>query len=260
LKSAKSFPASPVRPEVLGLIGIALYVTGCFYNTALFRLINGYHSDLGDRFFLLVTCLGDGLVLGVLLFFPWRRAAVYTLLGLESLILSGILARILKESLGFPRPPAVLDRIHVVGTAFFSSSFPSGHTASAFAVGFLAYACCRRRLWKYTAIILAMLVGYSRVYMGLHFPRDVLAGGAIGVLGTWLVLRHKASLQCRIASLSEESRDRFYRVMTVIWGGGGVALLLYNPLPEESAWLGSLLGISVLAGSVYSFKKAPDWK
>jgi membrane-associated phospholipid phosphatase len=60
-----------------------------------------------------------------------------------------------------------------------SSSFPSGHTASAFAFATAAGAAIPRLRPKLLA--LAGLVGYSRVHTGVHYPADVVAGAAIGV-------------------------------------------------------------------------------
>ena len=66
------------------------------------------------------------------------------------------------------------------------NSFPSGHTCAAFAA---ASAWCRtlpRRWMKVTAVVLAALMGFSRLYVGVHFPSDVLAGMAVGLLCGWL--------------------------------------------------------------------------
>jgi membrane-associated phospholipid phosphatase len=61
-------------------------------------------------------------------------------------------------------------------------SFPSGHTASAFALFIGMAFFTQNKYLKAVCLLLALGVGYSRVYLALHFPEDVLAGSLIGVL------------------------------------------------------------------------------
>ena len=248
-----------IRVLVLALIWIPLYLASNYYKIPLFRLINGHYSEFGDLFFPLLTCLGDGLVLGIFLFFLWPGSAVHTLLGLESLIISGIGARILKHLIAAPRPPAILDQVHLVGIEFFKSSFPSGHTTSAFAVGLLFYSYFTHRAWKALAIILAVLVGYSRVYLGLHFPGDIVAGAGIGLLCTIIALSHETVLQGWLDALSGEHRKLLNRIMMVILTGGGVFLLLfYNQLPPTAIWFGNILGVSTILTGLFFLRRAPE--
>ncbi len=250
--------AGTVRAIAVTLIGATFSFVVYYYNIPLFRLINGHYSEFGDRVFPLVTCLGDGLVLGIFLFFLWSRSAVHTLLGLESLIISGIIARTLKYSLPMPRPLAVLDQVHSVGIEFFKSSFPSGHTTSAFAVGILFYSYCTHRVWKALAIMLAVLIGYSRVYLGLHFPGDVVAGAGIGLLCTIFALSHETPLRGWLDALSSERRKLLDRIMMVILTGGGLFLLLfYNQLPPAAIWFGNILGVSTILVGLFFIRQSP---
>ena len=59
-------------------------------------------------------------------------------------------------------------------------SFPSGHTSASFAAATAIYAIDRR--WGAAAYVLAALIGFSRLYLGVHFPTDVLAGAVVGIL------------------------------------------------------------------------------
>jgi membrane-associated phospholipid phosphatase len=120
-------------------------------------------------------------------------AAVLTLLGgpggrlaarrgLVSLGIASGFANLLAKPLATRRRPArqeaeELTRRHVQMPR--SSSFPSGHTASAFA--FASGAASAQPILSAPLRALAMLVGYSRVHTGVHYPADVLAGALIGV-------------------------------------------------------------------------------
>lgn len=62
-------------------------------------------------------------------------------------------------------------------------SFPSGHTASSFAATFALY-FSKKKLWI-PAVILAGLIGFSRLYLYVHYPTDILAGALIGIMTGW---------------------------------------------------------------------------
>ncbi|HEX2392118.1 MAG TPA: phosphatase PAP2 family protein [Solirubrobacterales bacterium] len=102
--------------------------------------------------------------------------------GLLSLGIASGFANLLAKPLTTRRRPArqeaeELARRHVQMPR--SSSFPSGHSASAFA--FATAAGAAQPSLSASLRILAMLVGYSRVHTGVHYPADVLAGALIGV-------------------------------------------------------------------------------
>ena len=69
------------------------------------------------------------------------------------------------------------------------NSFPSGHTCAAFAAG-LSWARALPWRWgRIAAVVLAVLMGLSRLYVGVHFPTDVAAGAVIGALCAWAAWR-----------------------------------------------------------------------
>ena len=95
--------------------------------------------------------------------------------------LANLISHFLKKALERPRPSATE---HLVVETNFS--FPSGHAvgAAAFAVA-VGYSV--NRWWKLTLWVIALLVGLSRLYVGVHWPSDVLAGWAIGALTSVVV-------------------------------------------------------------------------
>ena len=122
----------------------------------------------------------------------FRRVALFVLFA----ILGGLLlSTLLKTGFDRPRPDLVTH-----GSMIYTSSFPSGHSMLAAVVyltcgAFLAAAHCRRRIRVFIlayAVLLTLLVGVSRVYLGVHWPTDVLAGwsaGAAWAAASWLVAR-----------------------------------------------------------------------
>lgn len=92
---------------------------------------------------------------------------------------SAILANILKYTFNLPRPYELypyIEKLSVGG----SPTFPSGHTADAFAFAVAAALIFRKWFIVIPCLLWAGLVGYSRLCLGVHFPSDVLAGFLIG--------------------------------------------------------------------------------
>jgi membrane-associated phospholipid phosphatase len=176
---------------------------------ALFFLINGLHHPAADWFFLAITQLGNGwvvaplLLLTVFLKVPRRRLAQVVLCGVVGLTLCGIVNSQIKHTVSRSRPSSVFGYefpaesaasdsprqrgVHLVGIDYCNCSFPSGHTNTAFAAAmFLALLLGG---WFYLSYVAALFVGYSRVYLGVHFPLDVAAGALAGSGIMWVVMR-----------------------------------------------------------------------
>lgn len=162
-----------------------------------FFIINNFYSTRADTFFKWFTYLGDGLVFTVLILalalYNYRQAVM----GAVVFLLSSLLAQLLKHVVfsNAMRPVGYFDtatqeKIHFVTgvTRHAYHSFPSGHTTTAFALAlFVAWVFKWQKLSGLLAI-LAVLVGYSRVYLAVHFPADVYAGALLGVVSTALLL------------------------------------------------------------------------
>ncbi|MBN8576585.1 MAG: phosphatase PAP2 family protein [Cytophagales bacterium] len=155
--------------------------------------INSRHHGLLDYFFSAITLLGDGIwilpALAIVLFIRFEYAIQFMLSG----VLCGALVSLGKRVLfaGAGRPITLLDHslLHFVeGVKVHSHhSFPSGHTATAFvvAVGLAIY--LKNKHATIVLLLLACLVGYSRMYLLQHFLVDVVGGAAIGVISVYTV-------------------------------------------------------------------------
>jgi undecaprenyl-diphosphatase len=168
-------------------LGIGLLVLGVAIhllpelNNFLFYQINHFHFRWLDTVMLPITYCGDGTVLFIIALGVWRvrglRKFVYVVLILISV---EILVEIIKHFFPLPRPSAVFSDIHILGPILKARSFPSGHVASTFGlVSFLSgeFPKLETLLW-----VVAILVGFSRIYVGAHFPADILFGAGLGYM------------------------------------------------------------------------------
>ncbi|MEA2682712.1 MAG: undecaprenyl-diphosphatase [Chloroflexota bacterium] len=105
----------------------------------------------------------------------WRTAAVTTA---TMLVATGLTQGPIKAYFLRQRPWAVLEEDIVIGKRTTDSSFPSGHTAGSFAAALAMARCFPRH--RPLLLGIAASVGFSRIYLGHHYPSDVLGGVVIG--------------------------------------------------------------------------------
>ena len=165
-----------------------------FTPTEIMFWINRHHNSLSDSFFRYVTLLGEDTVwLGFLSYFAFEKYVK----GIENnqvikVLLISWLSKVLvsvslKNIFNYPRPIEVYQHssqaIHLVDgvTMHHWQSFPSGHTMTAFAFACVLLFVGDKKYLTIIALLVAMLVGYSRMYLFQHFPRDVFAGSVLGV-------------------------------------------------------------------------------
>lgn len=88
-----------------------------------------------------------------------------------------------------PRPFLAMDNLNVLVTFPSSFSFPSGHTTSSFAAAYvITKRMGKRGAWIY---IVAVLIASSRIYVGVHYPSDIIAGALIGTIGSMYAYRFR---------------------------------------------------------------------
>ena len=162
----------------------------------LFYWFNGLSDFTGPTFWAHATILGDGLVCAAL-FLPWvRRHPERVWGGILGALVMVVVLHSLKKLLGLPRPFAVLpeETVNLIGPGLRSRAFPSGHTATfALFAGILSLTTRQRLVWV-LALSGAILVGVSRMAVGVHWPSDVLAGLALGWVSAWIGLRWGARM------------------------------------------------------------------
>ena len=169
-------------------------------NVALFHAINAKHAAWLDRLMLALTWAGDHnrfpLYLAVLALVTWWRlsrdpespSTRAWMLALATFsigyLLDGMLVIGLKSAFDFPRPPAVLpaDSLVIIGPPELRHSFPSGHASFAMLVAAVLWPEAKNLATRIALALFVAGVCLSRLYLGMHFPADVLFGGLMSLL------------------------------------------------------------------------------
>jgi undecaprenyl-diphosphatase len=142
-----------------------------------------------DTFFWLLSVVGRGgmiwLAIATGVAVARRRVQLFTLALLAILLASTVTDQMIKPAVDRTRPFDVLPG-NVIGGRPHDGSFPSGHSANAF-----AGAAVLSRIVPSAAAAwwtLAAAIAFSRVYLGVHFPLDVVAGAAVGIVSAYLAI------------------------------------------------------------------------
>jgi len=153
---------------------------------------NNFHNPFTDFIFPLITALGTGSAI-------WLIVAVFMLITkkyrrwgivlLTAIVLTFIVGEVvLKPLIARLRPFTLYPSIPLLINPPLSFSFPSGHASSSFAAATVLWHV--KRKWGIAAVTVATLIAFSRVFLFVHFPSDVLAGAFLGFC--------IATLACRI--------------------------------------------------------------
>lgn len=216
------------RALIIFLVGWAAFVVAllvvivCTDQAALHRLLTlDYLAHFSpaivaaqDLFFKYATELGASVpfvVAAVLLFYKVGDA----LLVLVAQGVTALFVYPIKMLVGAPRPSLLFATnfpdvvLHQVDGVVLHAvnSFPSGHTAAAFSCMLCLTLICSRRSWTAPLfLLLAVVAGWSRIYLSQHFAEDVCAGAVVGVVATLLVVwlgsrRQYAWAQCSLPQL-----------------------------------------------------------
>jgi membrane-associated phospholipid phosphatase len=200
------------------------------------RSIQQYHFPLLDAVMIVITAIGtEEFYMLFVCFLLWNghhrlgvRLAVW-------LALAGSINADLKNVFGHPRPFELEPSVQLVRTSGYG--FPSGHAQAAMVVwGYLASHCSQTR-YKWAAAAAILAIGFSRIYLGVHFPTDVLAGWIIGFI---LLVSCLASEPLLIRLF--QSFGRYGRIALSI--GVPFALAAAYPLAGSARPLGMAAGLT----------------
>jgi membrane-associated phospholipid phosphatase len=183
---------------------ICLVIKLVFTREQIYFTVNGINNPYTDFLAPFVTDLGNGwtavAIAAILVLFSYRKALIVA----SAWALTSLAAQAIKHIAKTPRPKLYfhdqLNRIHFVKGEYIDmhDSFPSGHTVTAFTLAVILTYWSKNKAWGPVFLLVALCVGYSRMYLSEHFFEDVVPGSAIGFVLTifWLYwLENKAFIQ-----------------------------------------------------------------
>lgn len=148
------------------------------------------HNAIFDQLFPVITSLGNGGAIWIFLSIALLLSREHKHIGfltLSALFLGAVVGNIaLKNIIQRARPFTAIDGIELLISAPLDYSFPSGHTLSSFAAAsIIAYKFPR---FSIPILTLAVLIAFSRLYLFVHYPFDVLCGAVLGIVCAKVVL------------------------------------------------------------------------
>lgn len=155
-------------------------------------IYEGVQGTVLNPFMVAISRLGNGGVLWIsigliLIFIPkHRKTAILMFISLALGYLIGDL--LIKNLIQRPRPFMVNPALKLLISPPVSYSFPSGHTVSSFASAVVLARRASKRFYGLFWLLIAFVMGISRVYLSVHYPTDVFAGMILGSLVACFVL------------------------------------------------------------------------
>ncbi|MCB2292789.1 phosphatase PAP2 family protein [Clostridium algoriphilum] len=167
-----------------------IFLVQKFDSLILLYVKNNMHGPIMDKVMVLSTYLGNQgmiwIMIAVLLMFSKNYRKI-GFMALAALILSTILGEgILKHVVERIRPSADIPVVNLLIEKPLSYSFPSGHTTSSFAVAGILAKYIKHYALEFLG--LASLIAFSRLYLYVHYPTDILGGVVLGLICSGIII------------------------------------------------------------------------
>lgn len=163
-------------------------------------MIQNLRTPLGDVVVPAITKLGDAGIIWIilamiLLIIPKTRktGVIMTAALLVDLLLCNVL---IKNLVARTRPFDVNTTVKLLIEKPHDYSFPSGHTAASFACVAALYLAGEKKMWK-AALVAAIMIALSRMYLYVHYPTDIIGGVVFGMLSGYLGYKIVEAIQKR---------------------------------------------------------------
>jgi len=194
------------------------------WDTDLFLIINGIHAPFFDSFMFAISekLVWIPLYISVLyvLIRYWKKEAIWLVLAfilcivISDQVSSGILKDLVKR-LRPSHAENLKGLVHLVnGYTGGKYGFASSHASNAVGFALLSSLVFKRNIYTYSMIAWAIITAYSRIYLGVHYPLDVLCGALIGALAAlgcyWIICKFRPGL------IQQEANDNFDKPMIIV--------------------------------------------
>ncbi len=154
----------------------------------LFYFLTSFHSNFLDNLMLFFSSFNYWkipiiIVLLGLLILGRRKEREFVIVLFATFFISDGISHLLKILISSPRPYNFLQGVKVLVEKTSSSGFPSNHASNTFSLAVLTFFYYKKFWW--ILLTFAIIVSFSRIYVGAHFPSDVIGGACIGSLIGW---------------------------------------------------------------------------
>ncbi len=164
----------------------------------LFLFLNSLNSQFMDKVMFIITAKLTWVPLYLALIYIFskklgRKFWLFLIIIALSVLFADRGSVIIKNIVDRPRPchePALAGQVHLIGERCGGTyGFISSHASNAFNVAMLSILVIRKRWYTISIVLWALIVGYSRIYAGVHYPGDVICGSLFGALIGWSMYR-----------------------------------------------------------------------
>lgn len=179
-------------------------------------MIQNLRTPIGDVVVPLITRLGDAGIIWIiltvlLLIIPKTRKTGVIMMA--ALLVDVLLCNVfIKNLVARTRPFDVNTAVQLLVAKPRDYSFPSGHTAASFASVTALYLAGEKKMWK-AALVLAVLIALSRLYLYVHYPTDIIGGVVFGSLSGYLGYKIVEWIQKKKDKIEIEKKSRAGSIM-----------------------------------------------
>lgn len=183
------------------------------YDTQLFLFLNNLGSPTWDGFWLILTEKWTSIPLYVLLLFfifkqyGWKTSLSIVLVCVAMIVVTDQVASLFKHGVQRPRPcqeDSLIELMRFIAKRCGSYGFFSAHAASSMAIAVFMGLLLKSRYFYLPFLLLlwSAIISYSRIYLGVHYPSDIIVGFGFGAFIGWLFYKLQLRINKKIMPIS----------------------------------------------------------
>ncbi|MFC1749433.1 phosphatase PAP2 family protein [Pseudomonadota bacterium] len=226
-------------------LALAAFILSVFYDGAALEFVHSLRTEFWDDLMLFKTNIGLTLIsAGLLIYLLATKKYAEIALILLAVALGMEVSYLLKKWTQLPRPYGIEGLNVAALTEASGYSFPSFHATYCLAVIPFLKKIFKKKSISITLMVLLVLIAFSRVYIGVHFMSDVIAGGIIGYTAGvfWLYLQEKINVYEWALQQIKDKRELRRQIAHMLTGIFILFLLRYNIAGIELLIVGLILG------------------